>query len=685
MLTWSAYDAVADALVASRAGGNDPSVAVALKFMLLLEVAQREMAAAVDEQQDSRRGTGSNGPSFGGDAHSIAVCDAANGKGSSAAANSTLPLVETWVSLGAAESLLAGTTEREVSAIGRFLAAAGCTSKDRASSIAVEGVTNRGTYYAGAADVVVPPLRRELLVPLAAFSVAADRGVLLLSPASRDDLTVHRVDVEVDADAPGCLGGPVTRWMLRRVAGYDTVVMYGVLAARRHWLPARHRGENGGGGYVLVESRGDILPLSHATEVERFNGGAVPRALLKVGTLFGGVFLLFATSSLTAFILGQTQQRMLRFTTALHETVRGARPLLPLIAAHLLSSLVFVPIMLGVLFFLFEFFADQLLAFLVLLLVWAAELWAAVAMRTQESLRVFPRVFCLLLVWFHVYYLSYPFGYQYLGLEAVATALCATAFHLWSGKELPALLGGRLTAAAPREASVVAARQWFLGLPEGAIASRAALDASPFRALSRRRRSSSGIGDGTVDVTAGAQSPLPPHPARGPSWTRTLSLAPETPERPRPPQRVDGGGVTAAALLVASRTALPPPSPPPHTPTTATRSTSHPSPFRLPAVGAAIGELAATAGVAAAASGLRVRASTAGNDAAAAVAAAVVAPISAGLNHLRRQLPLFDDDDAYETDGLDDAFDPSPPGEGQTDRRDDSDALRHRGRRNAFR
>ena len=36
--------------------------------------------------------------------------------------------------------------------------------------------------------------------------------------------------------------------------------------------------------------------------------------------------------------------------------MRTRRPLLPLIAAHSASSLVFVPIMLGVLFFLFEFF-----------------------------------------------------------------------------------------------------------------------------------------------------------------------------------------------------------------------------------------------------------------------------------------------------------------------------------------
>ena len=44
-----------------------------------------------------------------------------------------------------------------------------------------------------------------------------------------------------------------------------------------------------------------------------------------------------------------------------------------LIATHLVESLVYVPIMVGILFFLFEFFSDQLLAFFVLSMIWICE------------------------------------------------------------------------------------------------------------------------------------------------------------------------------------------------------------------------------------------------------------------------------------------------------------------------
>lgn len=49
-----------------------------------------------------------------------------------------------------------------------------------------------------------------------------------------------------------------------------------------------------------------------------------------------------------------------------------------LVLAHLAESLVFVPLMIGVLFFLIEFFLDQFLAFLVLSVVWAAEVYSVV-------------------------------------------------------------------------------------------------------------------------------------------------------------------------------------------------------------------------------------------------------------------------------------------------------------------
>lgn len=221
-----------------------------------------------------------------------------------------------------------------------------------------------------------------------------------------------------------------------------------------------------GGATGVASATTDVYALSHATEVARFSAGLPLTLLLKGGTLCAAIFLLFSTSSLVSFIAAQTQLRMLKFTMALQQNVRAQLPLLPLVASHLVDSLVFVPIMLGVLFFLFEFFVDQLLAFLVLLVVWACEGWSIVACRTVESLRVFPRVFGLVFTWFHVYYLSYPFGFQYMCLCTSFLALLCCMFHLWNRHELPALLDGLVSATTPRAAFVA---QVFSGNAHAAV------------------------------------------------------------------------------------------------------------------------------------------------------------------------------------------------------------------------
>lgn len=46
----------------------------------------------------------------------------------------------------------------------------------------------------------------------------------------------------------------------------------------------------------------------------------------------------------------------------------------------------------GILFFLFEFFSDQLLAFMVLSVVWLCEVYSVVSVRTSMSIRFFPQV-----------------------------------------------------------------------------------------------------------------------------------------------------------------------------------------------------------------------------------------------------------------------------------------------------
>jgi hypothetical protein len=102
--------------------------------------------------------------------------------------------------------------------------------------------------------------------------------------------------------------------------------------------------------------------------------------LFKAGVILTSVFLFFITTTLVSFTLRETQDRMLQFTFQLQAYVRANQPLGQLIGTHVIENLVFVPIMVGMIFFLIEFYGgDKFLAFLVLSIVWVSEVFSIVA------------------------------------------------------------------------------------------------------------------------------------------------------------------------------------------------------------------------------------------------------------------------------------------------------------------
>jgi hypothetical protein len=111
----------------------------------------------------------------------------------------------------------------------------------------------------------------------------------------------------------------------------------------------------------------------------------------KAGVVLTGIFLFFITTTLTSFTLRETQQRMLEFTIQLQNHVREDRSLGKLIFMHVLENLVFVPIMVGMMFFLIEFYGgDKVLAFMIQSVVWICEVFSVVSLRSQEGLSLLP-------------------------------------------------------------------------------------------------------------------------------------------------------------------------------------------------------------------------------------------------------------------------------------------------------
>lgn len=174
--------------------------------------------------------------------------------------------------------------------------------------------------------------------------------------------------------------------------------------------------------------------------------------IFKGGVLLSTIFLFFLTTTLVSFTLRETQDRMLVFTVQLTLYIRRGIPYANLILTHIIENMVFVPIMIGTIFFLMDCFYnnDRLLAFMILSAVWICEVFSAVSMRTIQSSIYFPQVFFAYFTLFHIYYFSCPFGFTYAALLSAVLLQLHSMLFFWNRYELPAILSGQVSSDNPR-------------------------------------------------------------------------------------------------------------------------------------------------------------------------------------------------------------------------------------------
>lgn len=106
--------------------------------------------------------------------------------------------------------------------------------------------------------------------------------------------------------------------------------------------------------------------------------------------------------------------------------------------------------MAGMLSFLSDFFSDQLLALLILSLIWGCELFGAISLRSLAALYSVPHLVILYLAALHIYIFNYPLGFHYVAFATVFAAIGHVMFYFWNHCELPALLAGLVSPSKPR-------------------------------------------------------------------------------------------------------------------------------------------------------------------------------------------------------------------------------------------
>ena len=322
--------------------------------------------------------------------------------------------------------------------------------------------------------------RAMLSVSPRAFPVylySFERGHLFINSDFRSVHGIQRLDLNIPMNAT-CFGPPLAAWILQEFVGYDSVLVHMGLGAfgQRGYLynsfsrqlfslklstptivvgnPREDRAQGGG----VSGGSGARRPGSGKTESRvRFPEEdlhlapfSLQAASFKIGVFVTAVFLFFATSTLVSFTLRETQARMLRFTFLLQYHIQNRLSYKILILNQISESLVFVPVMVGMLFFLGEFFGDQLLAFILLSLVWCGEVYAVICVRTAPSLRVFPRLYVLFMTLYLVYVFHYPCGFTYMALYTTFLFVLHCMFHFFHRFELPALASGTVNATSPR-------------------------------------------------------------------------------------------------------------------------------------------------------------------------------------------------------------------------------------------
>ena len=201
------------------------------------------------------------------------------------------------------------------------------------------------------------------------LSYSLTKGFLFLPLSTRFQHNISTQYVYISKHDVHCFGEPFLQTLVDKLLGVDTVAL--------NWLVAAHDGR----GFVhnprtrrVVDMTSGHYSLWQPTFHYRHS------LFFKAGVLLTSVFLFFITTTLVSFTLRETQDRMLQFTFQLQEHVRADRPLGQLIFTHVVENLVFVPIMVGMMFFLIEFYGgDKLLAFMVLSIVWVCEVFSTIA------------------------------------------------------------------------------------------------------------------------------------------------------------------------------------------------------------------------------------------------------------------------------------------------------------------
>ncbi|KAG7340645.1 membralin family protein [Nitzschia inconspicua] len=297
------------------------------------------------------------------------------------------------------------------------------------------------------------------------YSYSTTKAYLMLPPKHR--LVEEHLSIQYVLISPSesrCFGEPFIQFLIWKCfIGPDTILLNWIQSF--HSYPRLSKVDSNSDaanteGYVYNPRTNQILDLpiheAYNNQQESSNSKKwhhrLPTLMSKVGVLAKTSFLFFFCTTLVSFTLRETQERMLDFTRELSRRFHQSLPVSDLITTHLIQNLVFVPIMVGMMFFLIEFYSgDKFLAFSVSSIVWCVESFSVLSLRSTQGLLYFPKFFFLLFLLFHVYECAFKkTGFVHTALTVVWCFMFHSMVFFWHRFELPAVALGHVTVHRPR-------------------------------------------------------------------------------------------------------------------------------------------------------------------------------------------------------------------------------------------
>lgn len=222
-------------------------------------------------------------------------------------------------------------------------------------------------------------------------------GLLRLSEEMRRHYNVPVQTVVLCPEKDACFGDPLARFMLRNFLGYDDVLIGSIKRLAEH--------ENNR-GYVRNVATGEHF---------RFVNVWMTRA-----SYISAGFIMIMFTLFVSMLIRYSHQQVFVFVSEFLRTVEMQQPFSRI--TFLVASLITVVLaLIGMEAIMFEFFADSSIAFHVILMVWAADQFYSMAVRSPISKRYFLRFFYLYQFAFYAYH--YRFNGQYSGLALLTTML----------------------------------------------------------------------------------------------------------------------------------------------------------------------------------------------------------------------------------------------------------------------